>query len=143
MFFAWHVRCSTCRDEASSPRGECMQRFARLGLAALLTAAALPAHAIPVSARKDVTSCQTCHTIFPKLTPFGEAFRRNGFRFPGVDSDYWKQDQVTLQPKTASSDGSTLSAIPPLSFGANGQAVIHPDHTATGAGDNGSRFLFN
>jgi len=27
-------------------------------------------------------SCQTCHLVYPKLTPFGEAFRRNGYRFP-------------------------------------------------------------
>jgi hypothetical protein len=49
---------------------------------ALLVFAALlvfsrPAAAIPAFARKYGTSCQTCHTIFPKLNPFGEAFRRN------------------------------------------------------------------
>ncbi len=118
-----------------------MQRFARLGLAALLTAAALPAHAIPVFARKYATSCQTCHTIYPKLTPFGEAFRRNGFRFPGTDSDYWKQETIALQPKTASGEGATLTAIPPLSFGANGDAVVHPDKNASAAiADHSTRF---
>jgi len=110
-----------------------MERFARLVLVALLTAAAFPAHAIPVFARKYATSCQTCHTVYPKLTPFGEAFRRNGFRFPGTDSDYWKQDTIALTPKTASGEGVTLTAIPPLSFGANGNAVVHPDKTASAA----------
>ena len=33
------------------------------------------ANAIPAFARKYETSCQTCHTGFPKLNPFGEAFR--------------------------------------------------------------------
>ncbi len=118
-----------------------MKRYARLGLAALLITAAFPAHAIPVFARKYATSCQTCHTVYPKLTPFGEAFRRNGFRFPGTDSDYWKQDTVALQPKSASGEGATLSAIPPLSFGANGDAVIHPDKNASAAvADNSTRF---
>ena len=37
---------------------------------------------------------QTCHTVYPRLTPFGEAFRRDGYRFPGVDSDYAKQEPV-------------------------------------------------
>ncbi len=41
------------------------------------------AQAIPAFARKYKTSCQTCHTAFPNLTPFGEAFKRNGLRFPG------------------------------------------------------------
>src|SRR5438270_7784177 len=85
------------------------------------------ASAIPVFARKYGTSCQTCHTVYPKLTPFGEAFRRNGFRFPGTDSDYWKQDTITLQPKTATHESALLSAIPPLSFGANGNMVAYPD----------------
>ncbi len=61
-----------------------------------LTCAAAPARAIPAFARKYGTSCLTCHTIYPKLTPFGEAFRRNGYRFPGVDGDFVKQDTVAL-----------------------------------------------
>ena len=40
------------------------------------------AEAIPVFSRKYQTSCITCHTIFPQLNPFGEAFRRNGYQFP-------------------------------------------------------------
>ncbi|MFQ6675071.1 MAG: hypothetical protein ACE5LH_01875 [Fidelibacterota bacterium] len=39
--------------------------------------------AIPSFARKYETSCQTCHVAYPKLTPFGEAFRQNGFQWPG------------------------------------------------------------
>ncbi len=42
-----------------------------------------PAKAIPAFARRYETSCQTCHVAYPKLTPFGEAFRWNGYRFPG------------------------------------------------------------
>lgn len=41
------------------------------------------ASAIPAFARIHQTSCQTCHTGFPKLNPFGEAFRLNGYRMPG------------------------------------------------------------
>ncbi len=55
------------------------------------------AHAIPAFARRYETSCQTCHTTFPALTPFGEAFRRNGYRFPGgQDEDRQRQDPVEL-----------------------------------------------
>jgi hypothetical protein len=43
------------------------------------------AGAVPSFARKYQTSCQTCHTVYPVLNPFGEAFRRNGYRFPGTD----------------------------------------------------------
>jgi hypothetical protein len=38
---------------------------------ALSLAVAAPARAIPAFARKYGTSCLTCHTVYPKLTPFG------------------------------------------------------------------------
>jgi len=42
----------------------------------------------------------TCHTIYPALNPFGEAFRRDGYRFPSqngsLDSDAEKADGIAL-----------------------------------------------
>lgn len=58
------------------------------------------ARAIPSFARKYQTSCLTCHTVFPVLNPFGEAFRRNGYRFPNqngsVDSDAIKANTIAM-----------------------------------------------
>jgi hypothetical protein len=54
------------------------------------------AHAIPAFARKYGTSCQTCHVAFPKLTPFGEAFRRNGYRFPAGEEEDASNDEPVL-----------------------------------------------
>jgi len=58
------------------------------------------ADALPSFARKYQTSCLTCHTIYPVLNPFGEAFRRNGYRFPSqkgsVDSDSVKSSMIAL-----------------------------------------------
>ena len=117
----------------------------RIALLAVVISAALasPAQAIPSFARKYGTSCTTCHTVYPKLTPFGEAFRRNSFRFPGVDSDYVKQEKIPLVPKVPGDDDQYgINAIPPLSFGFNGQAVLHPDKNSTGGrADNGAVFL--
>jgi len=105
------------------------------------------ANAIPAFARKYGTSCQTCHTVYPKLTPFGEAFRHNGYRFPGVDSDYWKQETVALgqegYKKTFPNSvwPGTLPGSVPLALGFNGSALIHPDKNTTGAqADNGTNF---
>ena len=115
-----------------------MSRRALRGVLVLATMmAAAPARAIPAFARKYQTSCLTCHTVYPKLNPFGEAFRRNGYRFPGVDSDYIKAEQVAMGqeankktfPKTAWPD-SILAAIP-LSVGANGQALIIPSSSSS------------
>lgn len=57
----------------------------------------IEADAIPAFARKYQTSCVTCHVVYPKLTPFGEALRRNGFQFPeGTDEEYVKEKPVSL-----------------------------------------------
>ncbi len=55
-----------------------------------------PARAVPVFSRKYQTSCQTCHTIFPKLNPFGQAFRLNGYRMPGETEEMVKEVPVSL-----------------------------------------------
>jgi hypothetical protein len=66
-------------------------------VAGILTAWPGDSQAIPAFARKYETSCQTCHVAFPQLTPFGEAFRRNGYRFPsGTDPDMSKQKDIPL-----------------------------------------------
>jgi hypothetical protein len=62
----------------------------------ILVASARPASAVPVFARKYQTSCQTCHTIYPKLNPFGEAFRLNGYRMPKETEEQIKQTPVSL-----------------------------------------------
>lgn len=55
------------------------------------------ANAIPAFARRYETSCQTCHVAFPRLTPFGEAFRRNAYRFPaGGDATAEKEEPLAL-----------------------------------------------
>jgi hypothetical protein len=124
-----------------------MSRHALGGVLVLALTLAAPAGAIPAFARKYQTSCLTCHTVFPRLNPFGEAFRRNGYRFPGVDSDYIKTEQVALGqeankktfPKTVWPDW--IPASVPLSVGANGQAMLIPSTTSSaGQAANGTHF---
>lgn len=63
----------------------------------ILTLAPRTAQAIPAFARRYETTCQTCHLAYPKLTPFGEAFRRNGYRFPGGgDATAEKEEPLPL-----------------------------------------------
>jgi hypothetical protein len=57
------------------------------------------ASAIPAFARKYQTSCTTCHNDFPELNDFGEAFKKNGFRFPKDDETYVKEAPVLLGAK--------------------------------------------
>ena len=52
--------------------------------------------AVPSFARKYETSCVTCHTGYPKLNAFGEAFRLNGYQYPKDDEEQTKDEPVSL-----------------------------------------------
>jgi hypothetical protein len=65
-------------------------------LAALSIGLADVASAIPAFSRKYKTSCSTCHYAFPQLNAFGKAFRNNGYRYPGGDENYRKEEPVSL-----------------------------------------------
>src|SRR5579863_8177898 len=53
-------------------------------------------NAIPAFARKYQTSCSTCHNNYPELNDFGEAFKKNGFKFPKDDETFVKEPPVLL-----------------------------------------------
>ncbi len=55
--------------------------------------------AIPAFSRKYQTSCSTCHSNFPELNDFGEAFKKNGFKFPKDDESFVKEPPVLLGAK--------------------------------------------
>ena len=55
--------------------------------------------AIPAFSRKYQTSCTTCHNNYPELNDFGEAFKKNGFKFPTDDETFVKQEPVMLGSK--------------------------------------------
>lgn len=55
--------------------------------------------AIPAFSRKYQTSCTTCHSNYPELNDFGEAFKKNGFKFPQDDESFVKEPPVLLGAK--------------------------------------------
>src|SRR6202158_3605133 len=57
------------------------------------------ASAIPAFSRKYQTSCTTCHNNYPELNDFGEAFKKNGFKFPKDDESFVKEPPVLLGAK--------------------------------------------
>jgi hypothetical protein len=52
------------------------------------------AHAIPAFSREHNTECATCHTIFPELNEYGDAFMKNGF----VWNKQKKGEQTVKEP---------------------------------------------
>ena len=99
----------------------------------LLTLGTETSLSIPAFARKYKTSCATCHNGFPKLNAFGEAFRRNGYQFPGgTDPEFIKEEPVSLGSegnKKAFPDAiwpGTLPGSSPISFFLNGEMDYNP-----------------
>jgi hypothetical protein len=81
-----------------------MKKQSAVKIASLATLGMVPmlfwsqdSQAIPAFARKYQTSCYTCHSGFPARNAFGEAFRNNGYRWPGgEDDDHAKQEQTKM-----------------------------------------------
>jgi hypothetical protein len=69
------------------------------GCLLLILALTPKASAIPAFSRKYQTSCATCHSNYPELNDFGEAFKRNGFKFPKDDDSFVKEPPVLLGAK--------------------------------------------
>ena len=70
------------------------------GITVWISLASSPrASAIPAFARKYQTSCTTCHNNYPELNDFGEAFKKNGFKFPKDDETFVKEPPVLLGAK--------------------------------------------
>jgi hypothetical protein len=103
--------------------------------------------AIPAFARRYETSCSTCHTQFPNLNAFGEAFRRNGYQFPaGADADAIKQRPMTLVSEARRdlfprSDWPTdLARNPPLALVLDGLVPMFPDASTRPVGEQAVSF---
>src|ERR1700686_1898467 len=65
----------------------------------LMLASVPKTSAIPAFSRKYQTSCTTCHSDYPELNDFGEAFKKNGFKFPKDDETFVKEPPVLLGAK--------------------------------------------
>jgi len=73
--------------------------IAALAVIWVVLALAPKSSAIPAFSRKYQTSCTTCHNNYPELNDFGEAFKKNGFKFPKDDETFVKEPPVLLGSK--------------------------------------------
>lgn len=116
----------------------------------LLIICALPllsvrnAHAIAAFTRQHKTECSTCHTIYPELNEYGQAFQKNGYVYSEKRKGEKESKKATAAEKGESTksdagsidknEGIRLSGIPeliPLSITAN-QSIIYNDKSFDG-----------
>lgn len=125
----------------------------RMVLGSIFLAVFLVAHypkealAIPAFARKYKTTCTTCHTVFPKLSALGEAFRLNGYKLPDADELYVKDQPVSMGAEPYkkvfpnSLWPSDIPGMPPLSIRATGGVNVNTG-SANGTTTNNTDFNF-
>lgn len=75
--------------------------------------AATDVYAIPAFTRANNVECSTCHTIFPELNEYGEAFLKNGYVYFGKgkkkSSEKPKAAPAAVAKKSAASPASEVS----------------------------------
>jgi len=84
-----------------------------LPLVLALTQLSFPdrADAIPAFSRQHKTECSTCHTIYPELNEFGDAFLKNGYVYPGKGGAAAAEASGKSQGKI---EGLWLSGLPEM-----------------------------
>lgn len=68
-----------------------------------------PSHAIPAFTRANKVECSTCHTIFPELNEYGEAFLKNGYVYFGKG-----EKNTTVKAKVTPDAVATKSVVVPI-----------------------------
>jgi iron:rusticyanin reductase len=76
-------------------------------VAAVLLSGSKDAVAVPCFARQTGMACEACHTVFPELTPFGRAFKLNGYLIDNLP----QVKDITPEKK----ESLLLNWLPPLS----------------------------
>ena len=91
------------------------------------------ASAIPAFSRQHKTECSTCHTIYPELNEFGDAFLKNGYVYPSGAKRAETPAQAGRQG-LESIEGLWLAGIPeqlPISLTATIDAAYNEDAVET------------
>lgn len=96
------------------------------------------AFAVPSYARQTGMACQSCHTVFPELTPFGRSFKLNAYQIDNLP----QVQGIT----TAKEYELLLNQVPPLSMmfqtSYTRTKEAQPDSAVAGANAQNGQVLF-
>lgn len=102
-----------------------------LTLGFVLSPLLVPDHAdaIPAFSRQHKTECSTCHTIYPELNEFGDAFLKNGYVWPHKKNGA-KAVSAGAGGEAAGNEWATISGLPlqvPISLTATADLAYDND----------------
>ncbi|MDD2852874.1 MAG: hypothetical protein PHY09_13365 [Desulfuromonadaceae bacterium] len=81
--------------------GRIKRTVASLCTFAIVFVSATCAYAIPAFTRAHKVECSTCHTVFPELNEYGEAFLKNGYVYVGKGKKKIESEDAVKAPVTA------------------------------------------
>ena len=102
-----------------------------LAASAIIPVCMKDAEAIPAFTRQHKTECSTCHTIYPELNEYGEAFQKNSYvkkSEPEAAVSVAGGESKVAEQKTKGNEALWLSGIPdliPVSFRATQNIVFN------------------
>uniref|UniRef100_C6E1P0 Cytochrome C n=1 Tax=Geobacter sp. (strain M21) TaxID=443144 RepID=C6E1P0_GEOSM len=88
------------------------------------------AEAIPAFSRQHKTECSTCHTIYPELNEFGDAFLKNSYVWPHKKDGAKAVSAGAKGGETAGDEWATISDLPqyvPISLTATADLAYDND----------------
>ncbi|MBI5135752.1 MAG: hypothetical protein HZA24_00285 [Nitrospirae bacterium] len=89
--------------------------------------------------RKYQVPCGTCHTVFPRLNPYGERFMRNGYQNPDAESPDGDEKKRRIGQNLVLDDVSNLLgfrlSLTPLKVQENGTTVAGDKRSQLTIGD--------
>ncbi|MGD0585748.1 MAG: hypothetical protein ABSA86_08230 [Oryzomonas sp.] len=102
----------------------------------------VPSHAIPAFSRTYKVECSTCHTIYPELNEYGEAFLKNSYVYFGKSRNAAKEKEAAAPAEPAKpaaavtdvkgeGDADKLSKLKAGAMGASGATAPEPAAEAT------------
>jgi hypothetical protein len=92
----------------AAPGSRTAEIIALLAAVVLFLTCSSESFAVPSFARQTGLACEGCHTVFPELTPFGRAFKLNGYLIDNLP----QVKGITADNKEA----LLLNWLPPLSI---------------------------
>jgi hypothetical protein len=69
-------------------------------------------HAVPAFSRAHKVECTTCHTIYPELNEYGDAFLKNSYVFVGKGSKAAKKAAPVAPAAAVTTDTAAASTVP-------------------------------
>jgi hypothetical protein len=82
------------------------------------------AHAVPAFSRAHKVECTTCHTIYPELNEYGEAFLKNSYVYVGKGSKAAKKGATAPAPVAAAATNDAASGEVPVVKGEGDAAKL-------------------